>query len=384
MTDPLLKLMRPYMASFERLPTRLWFGHLLKDLRCTVWRPPMIHSKRLESRFGTWVSAFFCRDISGRLLGENTCAPDHPSIEWRMRRFSDNRAEAKFNHSAMSDILSVWDDMLADASEIRSRYLKQRLKAGPLSWRDLYFVAHICTSVPAYLVRKAGIHRDPNSIPMRIAALYKVAAGVHATIWFMIEQGEIRRENLDEPADAQKLYKYGDDHGRFMSATGHACAGSRTMILNTLTTLIHGEETNSSETVAEHVGDVDLLLDYGRATGEVDAAIYWFTLSRQLDEVTNCMKVPDVRVTTTDRLGAMLLVIATMYDLAMSSHQNPPPKVQPDFGGPDEALLRANTLQREIERCLGLELKLELSSEDLLGRNLAWPGIQQPISPPVE
>ncbi|MGH1439283.1 MAG: hypothetical protein ACRBBR_04150 [Cellvibrionaceae bacterium] len=242
----------------------------IKHILC----PPMINTPLTELEFGTWEASFYCYDVSGRLLGENAAIRCHPSIEWKKTKFSGNRQGKPYNHSAFKQIVDEWKHIVSDTAEIRSAYLGcVNKKDEPLNLADLYYISRIATSHPAFLIRKKSPSITPHSVPMRLAALFKVMAGIHMTVIHMLGHHELSAEELlSNDIDIEELYSYIERHYIFEVPSGHVCGGPKKMVIELIKLLIHGNQSNSSDQLSETYGDLSPLVKYGISCARIDMA----------------------------------------------------------------------------------------------------------------
>jgi len=265
-----------------RLYSRVWpkqgiqyhlqcFCRDVKHIFCT----PMINSSLMELEFGTWEASFYCRDTTGRLLGENSAIQNHPSIEWKETHFSGNRKGKPYNLSAFKQIADEWQNICHDTVEIRTAYLKYcNKKNQALNIADLYYISRFVTSHSAYLIRKKSPFITPYTITTRSAALYKVMAGIHMTIIHMLGHHDILGDEIFTKAiDVEELYSYIEENHIFEVSSGQVCGGPQKMVIELIKLIIYGNENLHSTYLADTYGDIQASLEYAIHCARIDIAL---------------------------------------------------------------------------------------------------------------
>ncbi|MGI9522193.1 MAG: hypothetical protein ACR2PG_11145 [Hyphomicrobiaceae bacterium] len=271
-----------YISAIQNQPPKEWLWHFLRDAKYFAIGIPAIHDPKMELKYGTWQGAFFCRDEDGRLLGENTAVLNHPSIDWKERRFSDSRGLAKINDTALRQMSRNWRQLISDIGYLRNAYARVFSIDSPLNFADLYYLSRIGTSMPSFFVRRKENPISALRVPVRFAAIFKVLAGVQGLIITMIAQHQLSKEELHQVPSSLDIFEFGDKGGQFITPTGHACAGSRAMILELLEVMIHGKYDIDHDCFSELMDDLDPIIQYGICCGRVDILMHWNNLINHL------------------------------------------------------------------------------------------------------
>lgn len=257
----------------RRSKSLVWY--LLKDTK--IYLRVLYISRRVKTciTFGTWEEALCFRDAEGRLLGENTAVPNHPSIVWKEKTFSDRRGKVKINEPALKSIAGSWQQLLADVAGLRAAYMRRYKIDSPLNYADLFYLARIGTSIPSFLVRRHEHSISPFQVPVRWARLFKVLAGVHGIVITMIAQCALGSPELTLVPTSRGIFDFGNEQGSFVTPTGKACAGSKTMILQLLDAMIHGAPGETIADANEFTDGSDQMLDYGAYNAQIDLLLLW-------------------------------------------------------------------------------------------------------------
>lgn len=268
-------VLRFYANALKARPSKSLVWYFLKDTK--IYLRVLYLSRRINTciTFGSWEEALFFRDTEGRLLGENTAVPNHPSIVWKEKTFSDRRAQTKINEPALKSIASSWEQLLADVARLRAAYMHRFKINSPLNYADLFYLARIGTSMPSFLVRRNKNAISPFQVPVRWARLFKVLAGVHGIVVTMIAQCALGSPELTLVPISREIFDFGDEQDSFVTPTGKACAGSKAMILQLLDAMIHGRPVETISEANEFADVSDQALDYGVYNAQIDLLLLW-------------------------------------------------------------------------------------------------------------
>jgi hypothetical protein len=204
-------------------------------------------------------------------LGENNTSPafyrENIPTKYHKSNFDGSRAGHMMNMSGLHEVMSRWEGALTLICAIRHCYTDRfQINSKELLPADLFILAKICISVPAFLARRLRNPVRDGGIPADVAAMYKVTAGIFMVFRKMMEDG-IHWGEADRPISAEALYEYSDRNNVLISSAGHACAGSKRKIIELMDIMIKGEadKTNSSEGLSRLknlVLDIDVFLEY--------------------------------------------------------------------------------------------------------------------------
>jgi hypothetical protein len=132
------------------------------------------------------------------------------------------------------------------------------------------------TSLPTYLYRRRDAPIRDGVLSSRLAALYKVCAGVHMTVEHLVARGDPAAWAAAQAPRA--FYDYVEEHKLFVAATGRVCAGPRGMVEELLRHLLAGEVSAEAQRAPVHgeVGDLEPIIDYGLVAARIDVAVRLF------------------------------------------------------------------------------------------------------------
>ena len=268
-------VLRFYSNALKLGPSKSLMWHLLKDTK--IYLRVLYLARRATTCItsGSWGEALYFRDTEGRLLGENTAVLNHPSITWKERTFSDRRGQVKINEPALKSIAGSWDQLLADVAGLRAAYMRRFKIQSHLNYADLFYLARIGTSIPCFLARLNENSLSPFQVPVRWANVFKVLAGVHGIVVTMIAQRALDKQKLLQVPISDDMFDFGNEHNLFVTPTGQACAGSKTMILQLLDVMIHGQPVETITKATNSTGFSDQMLDYGVYNAKIDLLLLW-------------------------------------------------------------------------------------------------------------
>lgn len=231
----------------------------------------MLREARMEAHHGTWVGVLQCFDVDGRLLGEeHGKAPGQTELantDWHEWGLGGSRQGRLYNATAMKAIARHWDDILADVQLLRDAY--RRRFGGDDSLADLYYLSRIATSIPAFLMRRAAHPLRDGQLPVRQSALFKVMAGVHATIEHMIGHGP--PAGLFEDPEPQRLVGYIEEHTLFVAASGRVCSGPEKMVRALFANAIgRAAPRRPAAEPPAFASDLEAILDYGVGCAKIE------------------------------------------------------------------------------------------------------------------
>lgn len=279
-------------ASLSQEQTdRLRLG--IEAFRRRLGGPRRVLDRDVELSYGTWSAATACLDDAGRRLGEEHGLPhgvrELPNTEWRIWRRPGSRRGRPYNSTALREVAEAWRPLLADLDAITEVYTRLSGSAGGLA--DAYYLARIGTSIPAYLYRRRSVPLRDGVLPSRLAALFKVCAGVHMTIEHIITHGD--REAWLAVRGAAPFYEYVEEQGLFIAGTGRVCGGPRPMVLELLRHLFSHETSpaGAEAAVRSDVGDLAPAVEYGIVAARIDLAVQLFGWA-SLQTLAPCLEGP--------------------------------------------------------------------------------------------
>lgn len=222
------------------------------------WEEPL-----MEITHGTWHGMFAFKDVEGRQLGEANTQPEWlrqklAPEEWMPCRYAGSRQGRSFNVAALRQVAGVWREVLSDVGRMRAVYMNQMNLKGPLCPLDLYMLARVTSSIPAFLARGPNRVAD-GDLPARFAALFKTMGGVHMTVDRMLDT----HADVDKPWAAEDLFDYIEAQNLFVSSQGNACGGPRKMVVELLRAAIAGHP-------CDPLPDEQAMLRYGLAAARIE------------------------------------------------------------------------------------------------------------------
>lgn len=236
----------------------------------SIFKPPPYRRDLMEFEFDVWSGATTLHCINKRQLGENNTFPgfyrENTLTEYHKSSFDGSRTGLPMNMTALRGVMNQWEPSLALINAIRRFYMKRfNVADKTFGADDLFVLAKICAALPAFLVRRLDKPLSDGEISADIAAEFKITAGVFMVLRKIMENG-IRWSDI-EPISGEVLYGYADKHGVLISASGHACSGSKRKIIELIDFMIKGspggERMPESLAGLEHlVIDVDAFMDY--------------------------------------------------------------------------------------------------------------------------
>src|SRR5262249_10539982 len=127
-------------------------------------------------------AAFGFKDQDGRPLGEAN-APEESQrgieIDWRECRYQGSRYRhpKHMNVSALRQITDNWEDLIIGSRYLRKIYLSH-FGVGLITHNHAWRLAKIATMLPIYLLSRPKDRFMDGQLPVLVAALFKVVAGV--------------------------------------------------------------------------------------------------------------------------------------------------------------------------------------------------------------
>ena len=177
--------------------------------------------------------------------------------------------------SALHNVMKVWTEAMEVIVAIRHEYSKRYLNGKQtLSVVELYLLAKVCVSMPAYLARKKVSPVSDGQLNNIIAAEFQLISGVFMIGRFMMEQGE-EWLSCDSMMSAQEMFDYADANHIFTSPDGHVCGGSQRKIMELLSCIIDSTDCgysvdSSADFLTDIVGDIDGYFEYAIVAIEME------------------------------------------------------------------------------------------------------------------
>ncbi len=202
------------------------------------------------------------RDTEGRPLGEGRARTDikaHTPMEMTRCPYKGSRSGMPMNRSALRQMTDRWPELL-EALKSASLYIAQRHSQQHLQtfspsetvyqqWVRVFEVSAALAVLPGALVYQTSVPLGDREIPVRIAALFKIAVGVEGLLYAAVLNPP------SEPISARLLCSMAEEQSR-LHADGEACAGPLRYIEEALEYLLMGIRDGVDGRIQEHGGDV--------------------------------------------------------------------------------------------------------------------------------
>ena len=208
--------------------------------------PPPFKRADMEFMFGAWTGTSTARGTDGRPLGEDNASPDFYRkpipTKYHTCNFGDSRDGKFFNMTALHDMMKSWTEVMELYDSLRFFYIQKfDLQRTKLTNIDLFILSKLVVGSSAYLLRSSKYQHQDGNIPGVLAAQNKLITGIFMIMRKMIENGDDQL-NDTEPADADALYNYSDEHHILISPrdANYACGGSIKKIKELLEISISG------------------------------------------------------------------------------------------------------------------------------------------------
>lgn len=260
----LITSLNVWLRDFPRAQ-RIVFGAMQRI------KPPPYMEDNMETIVGPWKGASAAACAEGRQFGENNTFPSYymeRRYETRAGNLGGSREGCPINHSALQSVLKNWKDAVEVIDIVRSMYVARLVPAGkPLLAADVFAVAEVCMSIPAYLLRRRDNPLASGAIPSSVGAAYKLVAGLSKIVVCMISSREPWMPDGCLPG-ARQLYDYAESHNLFVAEDGEACGGPERKIIDLIELALSGrvigprKDDYAREFVAI-VGHADAMLEYG-------------------------------------------------------------------------------------------------------------------------
>jgi hypothetical protein len=180
-------------------------------------------------------------DEEGRPLGEVKASPSvRAQVAMATARcpYAGSRSghALPMNVSAERQIGNHWRDTLALLAAVRTAVVRDGEDPTDL---ELYQIAHAGELLPRYWRLTTTSQGASAVIPVTLAAVYKVCAGLRFSLERRFLEQVLGRGEVSARSSAETLYAYADERGHFI---GHSqvCAGTPRQILDTLQVLKSG------------------------------------------------------------------------------------------------------------------------------------------------
>lgn len=240
----------------------------------------------MEFHYGLWngVSALYSE--SERQLGEENTRPftlnHHLAAETIQCKYSGSRYGRSINMSALRTAMQNFDSALEVTGLVKS-YHSKRIDKEIGIW-DLYIIARASIAIIAYQKRYKKQQEKQNKVSDILASQYQFISGVFMICRHMMENGD-KAIIENAPISAEKLYKYADENGIFVSFNGMACAGSTKKIMDFLYFVQDNDHAACDEIgLNKIVTNPDNWYRYAMATIEFDCFI-------ELERAQQCKKI---------------------------------------------------------------------------------------------
>lgn len=238
----------------------------------------------MEFTQGVWAGISTIRCTEGRQIGETNSVPVEfyrPSpTQFHQGNLDGSRAGYSINLTALQHIMRLWPDLLGFIGFIRQLTLnKLNINHNPLTTMEMYIVALVGVSVPAYMARRKNNPITDTQITSIVADQQKLITGVFMMVRHMIERGNLNLSTTSFMTGTQ-LFDYCDEHGLFLAPTGAktACGGAKRKIIELIDHVIQGDEkyseiTDAAQESIKLMGDLDSFMTYALAGIEMELSL---------------------------------------------------------------------------------------------------------------
>ncbi|MEM9192755.1 MAG: hypothetical protein AAGF12_26510 [Myxococcota bacterium] len=230
----------------------------------------------MELTHGSWFGISALRDLDGRALGEaNTVPlslrPKFHADEWRECPYRDSRHGRLFSVAALRQVTGAWPGVLYDLWTLRKAMLEAEGWTTPLRPVQLLVLARTVTSYPSLLARRRHQPLADGRLPPRLAASYKVAAGVHMAVEDLLR----RDRNIERVWSADELLAHIETAGLFIATSSRVCGGPKKMVRELLELLISGTAPPGVPATFFTEESEARVLGYGRACATIELLYLW-------------------------------------------------------------------------------------------------------------
>lgn len=245
---------------------------------------PLPHQEpTMEFDQGVWAGISSIRCVEGRQIGETNSVPTpffRPvPTQFHQGNLDGSRAGHSINLTALQHIMRLWPDLLSFIGFIRQLTMTRLgITHNKLTTIEMYLVALVGVSVPAYMARRKVDPAADMHITLIVADQQKLIAGVFMMVRHMLERGDLNLTKTTCMTGAE-LFDYCDQHGLFLAPTGAktACGGAKRKIIELIDHVITGSNkdvviTNTAQDSINQLGNLQAFMDYAMAGIEIEVS----------------------------------------------------------------------------------------------------------------
>jgi hypothetical protein len=199
---------------------------------------------------------FRVRDTDGRPLGESAIPEGLGGVptEWKACPYGGSRRlpQKPMNVSALHQVTANWKEVCGLLAELRTQFGRWESTAEALSLTQLWRFGTTVVNIPHYLLNRASRPLSSGGVPVVVAALFKIAAGLFQVAEHMAVSASARGDTGDDAVDADVFIAYAERHRLFEGRHG-VCSGPPNLIAQVVRTAV-APANRAPELLTEIVG----------------------------------------------------------------------------------------------------------------------------------